>query len=182
MNMAKALNENSSAFAKLVQEVVDILDRKRGKECMASCLKSYNGLDVEWEKYADYNADTDNVDSEREYRRHLLAAGNGHAVLLLIWPAGSKAPMHGHRGCECWVRLLSGQLTECVERIGIENEVENKKLNCGDVTHINDEIGRHSIYNESFKEAVTLHIYTKFEMSGLEEMRVDKDFREEFKI
>ncbi|TID14462.1 hypothetical protein CANINC_004750 [Pichia inconspicua] len=126
-----------------------------------------------WGKYARFG------EGDVKYRRHLLAAGEGCAILLLVWPIGASAPKHGHKGCECWVRLLSGELVENVEKVGDEDN-ESRVLKRDNVTYINDSIGRHSMCNEGVELAITLHVYSSFEMSGLEEGRVDFDFRSEF--
>ena len=53
------------------------------------------------------------------YTRHLVFKSPAVELLVLCWPRGSRAPIHGHEGELCWARverqLQKHQIKPCVE-------------------------------------------------------------------
>jgi NitT/TauT family transport system ATP-binding protein len=47
---------------------------------------------------------------EGRYTRHLVFKDSSVELLVLCWPRGSRAPIHGHEGELCWARVERGRL------------------------------------------------------------------------
>lgn len=85
----------------------------------------------------------------------------------MCWSPGQSSAFHAHEGSRCFVKVLSGQLTEqqvaypseSGETI-ISNNNNKRSLIKNDVTYIDDLIGAHRMVNEHDAEpAITLHVY-----------------------
>ena len=44
------------------------------------------------------------------YTRHLVFRDSAVELLVLCWPRGTHAPIHGHEGELCWARVERGRL------------------------------------------------------------------------
>ena len=47
------------------------------------------------------------------YTRNLVHKERDFEILVVCWPAGKTAPIHGHEGEKCWARVESGTLQIC---------------------------------------------------------------------
>ena len=47
---------------------------------------------------------------EDKYSRNLVHKDINFEVLLVCWQPGQTAPIHGHEGEKCWMRIESGSL------------------------------------------------------------------------
>lgn len=98
---------------------------------------------------------------EKDYTRNCLARKDHFEFILLCWEEGSKTPVHGHGGQNCWVYQVSGSIREKrISNSADDLEVVNDDvLSAGQMSYMNDEMGYHTIENNSSKRAMTLHIY-----------------------
>jgi len=138
-----------------------------------SFMRNLKYVPEEWAKYAIFYKD--------HYTRNLVATKDfTYDLILLCWQAGQKSAVHDHRESGCWMRMLTGQLTEIRWAVAEESKDENKscgndyglkeehlvKLSertykAGDVFYINNSLGLHSVYNMSTTEqAISLHLYS----------------------
>jgi predicted metal-dependent enzyme (double-stranded beta helix superfamily) len=100
---------------------------------------------------------------EHKYSRNLVHKDINFEVLLVCWQPGQIAPIHGHEGEKCWMRIESGSL-----QISNYNLISEKPLKLKKISQIDLEPGAldgpaeiHSVRNVSDKKAISLHIYTK---------------------
>lgn len=157
------------AFCELVRAVTGVLRGTGDGDDICRLLRGYDCGGKEWLPYSERNDDV--IVARNGYTRNCLIKlpENRGAVLALVWPPGNGSAVHGHRGCECWVKVLSGELTETIYDDNDDGDGElvlkSERYIVNEVTHINDEIGRHCMVNESENEyAVSLHVYSKTEM------------------
>jgi cysteine dioxygenase len=55
----------------------------------------------------------DNLCLAFRYTRNLLDGGNGkYNVIILCWSEGQGSAIHAHSDCNCFVKVLDGQITE----------------------------------------------------------------------
>lgn len=99
--------------------------------------------------------------SEKCYTRNCLARTERYEIILLCWDIGAKTPIHGHGGEDCWVYQVQGTVEEIrlEEKVGILKETSRIELTPGKLTYMNDQMGYHTIENNSKQRAMTLHIY-----------------------
>jgi len=137
-----------------------------------SLMHNLKYVPAEWEKYA--------IFYKEHYTRNLVATKDfTYDLILLCWQAGQKSAVHDHRESGCWMRLLTGQLTEMRWRVaeskdenvcgendfGLKEEhlekISERTYKAGDVFYINNSLGLHSVYNVSMEEpAISLHLYS----------------------
>jgi cysteine dioxygenase len=116
----------------------------------------------EWSGFTNLNAN--------KYTRNLMAHHPEFTVLLLCWSPKQRSPIHDHAGSNCWVKVLSGELTE--RRFApISNpsdgsgRVEIKQISetvakVGDICYIDDSQGLHEMANENPDHpTITMHVY-----------------------
>ncbi len=96
----------------------------------------------------------------RSYTRTMLMDRPEFNLLVLVWPPKSSSPIHDHSNAKCFVKILSGSLTEIrYADDGIE-KTSVAALPVNGVSFIEDAMGLHEMRNESEdKFAVSLHVY-----------------------
>jgi len=133
-------------------------------------LRNLKYVAAEWEKYALF--------SKEHYTRNLVATKDfTYDLLILCWQPGHKSAVHDHRESGCWMRMLTGQLTETrwkvsdnKDRTGICDDgfseehlskLSERTYQSGDVFYINNSLGLHSVHNPSMDQpAISLHLYS----------------------
>jgi hypothetical protein len=115
--------------------------------------------------------------------RNLIAGDDTFSLLLLCWTRGKESPIHDHPSAGCFMRVVSGAVTET---LFARDEARNAlvELRChtaraGDVLFVNDSLGFHKIScsgeggagggtggsgeggaeDENGKGSMTLHLY-----------------------
>lgn len=116
----------------------------------------------EWEQHAIYR--------KGRYTRNIVGFAPGQFVaLLLCWARGQQSPIHAHAGAHCFVKLLSGKLTEelydageaGVNPVPIRVATMDASDDENSVSFMHDSLGVHRILNPAADEdAVSLHIYS----------------------
>jgi predicted metal-dependent enzyme (double-stranded beta helix superfamily) len=100
--------------------------------------------------------------TKERYARHLLFAGEGYAVLAIVWRPGQMSPVHGHRTW-CAFGLHSGILAEtlfAVSEGGLPRPFSCIQRRPGDVNHAPaDPNAIHRLANLGTEEAVSIHVY-----------------------
>ena len=82
-----------------------------------------------------------------KYARHLVHKDEDFEILIVCWQPGQKAPIHGHEGEKCWMRVESGALQVCNYQL---DSIEPLALTMTDLVE--------NIFDQP---AVSLHIYAK---------------------
>ena len=78
---------------------------------------------------------------DQKYCRNLVHKENDFEIIVVCWKAGQVAPIHGHEGEKCWMRVESGAL-----RVS---------------GHLDGPAEIHSVENVYSDDAVSLHVYAK---------------------
>lgn len=51
-------------------------------------------------------------DGTKPYTRNIVTVNEHYALIVMCWSPGRSSPVHDHAGSGCWLRVLSGELTE----------------------------------------------------------------------
>lgn len=104
--------------------------------------------------------------SQRSYTRNLIEKTADFELMVLCWEAGQHTPVHDHDGSEGWMLVISGDITEKLlkkQSVNGFNQTQAalKETLChaGQLSHINDTKGLHSVHNAGKGRAVSLHLY-----------------------
>jgi hypothetical protein len=97
------------------------------------------------------------------YTRHLVFKSAAVEILVLCWPRGSRAPIHGHEGELCWARVERGLL-----RFTSYRELSRRPLRLeplgqpleGKPGHVDGPADIHAVETVD-EDAVSLHVYVK---------------------
>jgi NitT/TauT family transport system ATP-binding protein len=97
------------------------------------------------------------------YTRHLVFKSSAVELLVLCWPRGSRAPIHGHEGELCWARVERGVL-----RFSSYRELSRQPLRLepigqpldGKPGHVDGPADIHAVETVG-EDAVSLHVYVK---------------------
>lgn len=136
-----------------IKQLIETFKSAEKKE-QASVLKSIN---IPFSAFGQFLST-----KEDGYTRNCIYRCNEFEMILLCWSANCKSPIHGHGGQDCWVYQLKGGL---LEKRYSENEdgsldLSNKMLlKEGSLTYMNDDMGYHSIENNSNETSFSLHVY-----------------------
>lgn len=99
-----------------------------------------------------------------QYTRNLIYKSPEYELLLIAWPSGQAAPIHGHEGEKCWARVESGELrfTNYCEIPG-DGSFSLKTLSqrVGGLGYLDGPADIHKVENISSQLAVTLHLYSR---------------------
>jgi len=102
--------------------------------------------------------------SDTDYTRNCLARTDEFEFILLCWDEEARTPIHGHGGQDCWVYQVEGTVEELRFEENDAGELvktQSLKLEPGQISYMNDEMGYHLIKNARKQKAMTLHIYAK---------------------
>ncbi|KAH3667751.1 hypothetical protein WICMUC_005283 [Wickerhamomyces mucosus] len=121
-------------------------------------LRYYKGSsDIEWKKYS-------LRDPKRSYTRNLVTKITPFSnLLVLVWEPGKKSSIHDHPNSNCFMKILQGEIKENLYSKNTENKpilYRSMTLQENSVAYINDNIGLHSMQNDSDNLSVSLHLYT----------------------
>ncbi|MCI0547560.1 MAG: cysteine dioxygenase family protein, partial [Candidatus Rokubacteria bacterium] len=97
------------------------------------------------------------------YTRHLVFRDSAVELLVLCWPRGTHAPIHGHEGELCWARVERGRL-----RFTSYRELSRSPLSLAPVGHpleggpgyLDGPADIHAVETVG-EDAVSLHVYVK---------------------
>lgn len=94
-------------------------------------------------------------DAQRSYVR--LPSRAGCEVWLIVWPPGSRAPLHDHGTASALAAVLCGELHESLQ-IGQDPFIQ-RTWRVGTALEIAHG-ARHEVWNQGEHTAYSLHIYT----------------------
>ncbi|XP_013788282.1 cysteine dioxygenase type 1-like [Limulus polyphemus] len=142
----------------LIQELHRIFESNSvNVEYVRDVMVAYKSNPKEWKQYAKFD--------RHRYTRNLVDEGNGKFnLMVLAWSEGQGSSIHDHSNCHCFMKQLSGCLTEVRYDWPSENEqmqpIGETDLKANEVAYINDSLGLHRVENRSHTEAaVSLHLY-----------------------
>jgi predicted metal-dependent enzyme (double-stranded beta helix superfamily) len=99
-----------------------------------------------------------------QYTRNLIYKSPEFELLLIAWPAGQAAPIHGHEGEKCWARVEKGELcftNYCEIPEGDSFRLKTVSTRVGDLGYLDGPADIHKVENTSNRLAVTLHLYSR---------------------
>ena len=98
--------ENFITWGQLIERLLKIFEKDEvNPNEVELLLSAYQSNWNDWEKFAKYDM--------YKYTRNLVHEGNGKFnLMLLCWSPGNQSTIHDHADAHCFVKVLSGQLTE----------------------------------------------------------------------
>jgi len=97
--------------------------------------------------------------SKSHYTRNMIAKSDEFVLVLTCWNSTNQSPIHDHNGSKCWVKMLSGKLTETHYTLTPNAESwcksESKTLHAGSVYELEETV-IHSMKNNVSERAVCL--------------------------
>ena len=114
-------------------------------------LKSWlNEIDVEgWSDMVHFQ--------DERYCRNIISHSTLFDLVIICWKPGQGSPIHDHPEKGCLVRVLRGVIGD--ELQGPDGEITRNQYSEGEVLYINNDMGKHQVFNNSQANAVSLHIY-----------------------
>ena len=94
---------------------------------------------------------------DEKYCRNLIHKEADFEIMLVCWKAGQVAPIHGHEGEKCWMRIEAGSLQISIDPL-LLNMADQIK---GETGHLDGPAEIHSVENVYSEDAVSLHVYAK---------------------
>ncbi|CAG7835242.1 unnamed protein product [Allacma fusca] len=146
----------------LISELYKVFESDHVNVEYVKCLmESYVSNIADWRKFAKFD--------QYRYTRNLVDEGNGKFnLMILCWGEGHGSAVHDHADAHCFMKMLSGTLSEVrfswpTDNTKQEclNEISRSNLKLDEVCYINDSLGLHRVENPSHVEpAVSLHLYS----------------------
>ena len=134
-----------------------------GKENFIDALpyiRAYNGND--WGSIC--SLDLASFNKNKNNHKTLISKDENFEVFLIKWYPRSNIPLHDHSNNGCIMKILKGELEEGRYKYGCikDNYVQymENKLIQGDVSFIHNQMGLHTINNNTDETAYSLHIYS----------------------
>jgi len=133
----------------MLEEIILKISTETNFQNVGNILKEY--CDDDWKKYV-------KIDNER-YCRNKIFENENIEILIISWNKNQNAPIHDHSCNGCWLKVLKGELIE--NRYAPESLAlyQNICMKTNDVSFMKNNIGYHSIFNNTDDIAVTIHIY-----------------------
>lgn len=113
-------------------------------------LNKYDGDD--WNEYVKIN--------ESNYNREKVYEDDLFEILIITWNVSQKANIHDHSENGCFLKILDGGELDEILYDNKLNELEKKILKKNEISYMDNNIGYHSIINNSPKIVVSIHIYS----------------------
>jgi cysteine dioxygenase len=116
---------------------------------------------------------------EDGYARNCIERTDKYELVLLCWNEGDKTPIHGHDNQKCWVYQVDGSTSEIRYKekpCGTLEECNKMDLSTGKLSFMVDDMGYHSLENNSKGRSMTLHLY----ISPIDKCKVFDDCDENF--
>ena len=135
-------------------------------------LKIFSGEDFPVLKVTEYISQYEFMSEEiksycyykdQKYARHLVHKDKDFELLIVCWNSGQVAPIHGHEGEKCWMRVESGALQICNYKLDSIKPLELTMTGVikGDAGYVDGPADIHSVENINDEPAVSLHVYAK---------------------
>ena len=98
-----------------------------------------------------------------KYTRHLIYKDVDFEILIMCWKPGHKAPIHGHEGEKCFMRVEKGSLLFTNYNLISTSPLDLQKIDSikGEVGYLDGPADIHSVENIYNENSITFHIYSK---------------------
>ena len=138
---------------KTLSKLIDLLVDKNKSEIDEIVSKISIPIS-EFEKFTNWE--------EGYYTRNCIVRTDNFELLLICWKPGQKTPIHCHNKQNCWMYIVSGEVTEHQYKFD-KNEmpikIKTSQLESGKSFYINDEIALHQLQNKTNSPCLSLHLY-----------------------
>ena len=116
---------------------------------ISSIVQNYSGID--WIDHIDHQP--------TGLTRNKVYLSFNIEIFIMSWKAGYETLPHDHSKNGCWLRVLKGEL---IERLySVSNQEENTNaVSEGQISFMANDIGYHSIKNDTDKTTYSIHIYS----------------------
>jgi len=100
---------------------------------------------------------------DNKYARNLVYKDKDFEILIVCWHPEQIAPIHGHEGEKCWMRVEIGSLNICNYKLKSIDPLSLSMVNQikGDAGFLDGPAEIHSVENIFDENAISLHVYTK---------------------
>ena len=100
---------------------------------------------------------------DNKYARNLVYKDKDFEILIVCWHPEQIAPIHGHEGEKCWMRVEIGSLNICNYKLKSIDPLSLSMVNQikGDAGFLDGPAEIHSVENAFDEDAISLHVYTK---------------------
>ena len=116
----------------------------------------------------DYDLKSDVIEKycffkDDKYSRNLIYKDEHFELLIVCWDSGQKAPIHGHEGEKCWMKVEKGSLQVCNYQLESMNPLSLTMIDRidGIAGFLDGPADIHSVENIQDEPAISLHLYTK---------------------
>jgi cysteine dioxygenase len=136
-----------------IEELINELNASE-PEAFVKIAKRLNIPISEFKRYTFWKSD--------DYTRNCIERTSKYELLLLCWAPGGETSIHGHNEQRCWVHQVDGTMVEtryAMDEEGKLEETNELTLTPGKLSFMRDEMGYHSLKNNSDVGAMTLHLY-----------------------
>jgi DMSO/TMAO reductase YedYZ molybdopterin-dependent catalytic subunit len=142
-----------------LEQLFHYLDRLQGQASLAEVTEILTKLKLTCDDVADFVRFND-----AQYRRNSIRVGRWYQVWALCWKNGQRSPIHDHRGSNCVVQVLRGNLTQTLFEFAPNGHVKatgSADFPSGSFIQSHDS-DMHQVSNLQAGDAdlVTLHIYS----------------------
>jgi cysteine dioxygenase len=146
-------------MAKTLTDLIRFLDALESPPALNALTAELTNLEIDWsalEPHVLFSAQT--------YRRNLVRASRHYNLLVLCWRNGQRSPIHDHKGSNCALRVLRGNMTETLFEFAPNGHVKpifSRDMPAGAVVGSADK-DMHQVSNLQAGNAdlITLHIYS----------------------
>ena len=133
----------------MLKEVILKINEETNFDKVGNILKEYN--DDDWKFYV-------KTDDNR-YCRNKIFDNENFEIFIISWNKNQNAPIHDHSCNGCWLKVLQGELIENIYDVDSLTLNKSSSIKTNDTSFMKNNIGYHSITNNSAETAVTIHIY-----------------------
>ena len=100
---------------------------------------------------------------DNKYARNLVYKNKDFEILIVCWHPEQIAPIHGHEGEKCWMRVEVGSLNICNYKLESIDPLSLSMVNQikGDAGFLDGPAEIHSVKNIFDEDAISLHVYAK---------------------
>jgi len=133
----------------MLKEVILKISNQTNFDKVGDILKEYN--DDDWK----IHMKTD----DNRYCRNKIFENENFEIFIISWNKNQNAPIHDHSCNGCWLKVLQGELIENIYESESLSLYKSSSIKKNDISFMKNNIGYHSITNNSDETAVTIHIY-----------------------
>lgn len=91
--------------------------------------------------------------------KNIVYLSSNIELIIISWVGEYETLPHNHASNGCWLKLLSGELSETLYNHQLQ-EIDTKNITSNQVSFMHNDFGYHSIKNKLDNNCYSLHIYS----------------------